>query len=366
MTSRERVLTTLARKRADRPPVDGWFGPGPWHRLKAHYGTVDDESLRRQLGIDFRPIVMEPGPGFRERADFFPLNAVGLHEASYTVVPVGPGLFEDEWGVRIGVDEDGANWHYALHPLAGKLAAGDLRIDVSGRIPDLSAPGRFTAAAACAREWRKDCAVLAGVSTLFRQGWILVGFAEFLESLVLNPEGVESLLDQLFDYFVAQIRAYIDAGADIIQLLGDLGSQTSMFISPAMWRRIFKPRMKRLIEATRRQEVYYFLHSDGNIEAIVPDLIEIGIDMLNPIQPECMDPVKMKKKYGADLILYGTLSLQRTLTVGRPRDVRDEVLRRVDECGQDGGLILAPSNVITDDVPLENVVALYETVRELE
>lgn len=364
MDSRSRVKCALNRQKPDRPPVDGWFGPLAWKRLGAYYSAKNDEDLLKHLGIDFRPIVMEPGPGFREKADFFPLNAVGLHEASYTVIPVGKGLYEDEWGVRIGVDENNTNWHYAYHPLAGKVI-DDTSIDVRPMLPDLKKAGRFQKAKELSAGWKKDYIVLAGVSTLFRQAWILTGFTEFLECLLSNPKGVESLLDQLFVYFVEQTERYIDAGADIIQLLGDLGSQSSMFLSPELWRRVFKPRMKALIDRTKRDDVFFFLHSDGNIDPIIPDLIEIGLDMLNPIQPECMDPLAFKKEYGKDLALYGTISMQRTLALGSPQDVRKEVHSRVEECGFDGGLILAPSNVITDDIPIENVVTLYETIKGL-
>ncbi|MEW6227319.1 MAG: uroporphyrinogen decarboxylase family protein [Bacillota bacterium] len=363
MTSRDRVFRAIAHKTVDRPPVDGWFGPGAWRKLKQYLGITDDEELRRRLGLDFRQVIMEPAPDFKKKADFFPLNAVGLVEASYIVQSIGNNLFEDEWGVRIGLDEDGANWHYAYHPLSGQLSSG--RQDITAPVPDLSAPGRFDKAAAEARRWKEDYAICAGVSTLFRQAWLLCGFSEFLEALLTNRAGVERLLDQLFEYFLKQTRAYIEAGADIIQLLGDLGSQSSMFMSPALWRSIFKPRMKALIDATKRYGVRFFLHSDGSIEAIIPDLIEIGIDMLNPIQPECTDPLDIKRKYGDHLVLHGTISLQRTLTMGTPEEVRAEVQKRVEECGQDGGLILAPSNVVTDDVPVENIVALYDSVQEM-
>jgi uroporphyrinogen decarboxylase len=106
--------------------------------------------------------------------------------------------------------------------------------------------------------------------------------------------------------------------------------------------------------------VHVYFHCDGDVSAIVDDWIEIGLDVLNPIQPECMDPVAMKKRYGKKLTLWGTGSLQHTLPFGSVADVRAEVRHRIDHCGQGGGLVLMPSNVVGFDVPTENLLAFYD------
>jgi uroporphyrinogen decarboxylase len=156
-----------------------------------------------------------------------------------------------------------------------------------------------------------------------------------------------------------------DIGVNMIQLIGDLGSEDSLFISPKLWREIFKTRMKELIDNVRKShnDIFFFLHCAGKIDPIISDLIEIGIDVLNPIQPECMDITEIKKKYGKDLTMHGTMSLQKNFAFGNLDDVVDEAKSRIECCGTEGGLILAPSNAFTQDIPIENILTFYEYVK---
>ena len=107
-----------------------------------------------------------------------------------------------------------------------------------------------------------------------------------------------------------------------------------------------------------------FYHSDGDISSIIPELIEIGIDVLNPVQPECLDPAQVKREYGDRLAFWGTISIQRTMPFGTPEDVRQEVRDRVNTVGRSGGLLLAPTHVLEPEVPWENIVALFEAIEE--
>jgi uroporphyrinogen decarboxylase len=360
MISRQRVLRHFARQPVGRPPLDGSFSPGIWNRLKRHFGTSSDDEVRRWLGLDFRTVIMDPGPAFREGASLLEAYGMGLFEGDLVVRKAGGGIYENEWGMRIQVDEFSHSWGYVHHPLERSLSLAGLKI------PDLRAPGRFDRAQKEIEAWKEDYFVAAGVSTLFRKGWLLCGFTRFLEALLLERPFVEDLLDRLMEFTLREIETFVRLGVDMIQLLGDLGTEQSLFLSPSLWREIFKPRMRALIQETRREGVYYFLHSDGNIGQIIPDLVEIGIEILNPIQPECLDPVEIKRLYGNKLILHGTISCQRTLPSGKPEDVRKEVVERIEQCGYDGGLVVAPANAITEDVPLGNVLALYEAVQELD
>lgn len=139
-----------------------------------------------------------------------------------------------------------------------------------------------------------------------------------------------------------------------------------MLISPKIWRSVFKPRLKEIISEVRRKDVFFFLHSDGNIEELIPDIIKIGINILNPIQPECMNPEEIKRRYGQRLVLHGTMSMQKTFALGTLIDVIDEVKSRIEKCGQDGGLILAPSNLFTEDIPIENIIGFYDFVKSFK
>lgn len=139
-------------------------------------------------------------------------------------------------------------------------------------------------------------------------------------------------------------------------------------IPPHIWRKYFKPRMKIIIDTLKsysRNSIYIFYHSDGYIEPIIPDLIEIGVQILNPIQPECMNLAEIKRRYGDRLVLHGTISVQRTIPFGTVEDVRKEVISRIEECGRNGGLVIAPAHTPQPDMPIENIVAVYETTQKI-
>lgn len=137
-----------------------------------------------------------------------------------------------------------------------------------------------------------------------------------------------------------------------------------MMISPRMWRKYFKPRMANFISELRKinPDIKIAYHSDGNVEPIIPELIEIGIDVLNPIQPASMDPAKIKSEYGDKLCFWGTIDEQKTLPFGTPEDVAKEVSQRLETVGFDGGLILAPTHHVQLDTPLENFWAMVNTI----
>ena len=153
---------------------------------------------------------------------------------------------------------------------------------------------------------------------------------------------------------------------DIIHLGDDVGMQDRMLISPELWREWLKPRMARIIAQSRRirPDILFFYHSDGFIEPIIPDLIEIGINALNPVQPECMDPEEIKKTYGDRLAFWGTVGIQHTLPFGSPDDVEAEVKHRIETVGKNGGLYLSPAHVIAPEVPHENLHAFVKAAKK--
>jgi uroporphyrinogen decarboxylase len=183
--------------------------------------------------------------------------------------------------------------------------------------------------------------------------------------MYMNPQFVNTLLDKILEFRIEQAKRFLEIGVDVICLADDIGVQKGMMIPPELWRKYLKPRMQRLIhEVKAKGSVKVFYHSDGYIEPVIPDLIEIGVDVLNPIQPECMSPAEIKKKYGNKLTLHGTISVQETLSRGSLEDVRNEVLERIRTCSEGGGFVLSPSNRITPDISLEKVLAVYETAKK--
>ena len=153
-------------------------------------------------------------------------------------------------------------------------------------------------------------------------------------------------------------------GVDLIWTGDDVGSQHAMLISPKMWRRIFKPRMANFIAELKaiNPAVKVAYHSDGTIVPIIPDLIEIGLDVLNPVQPACMDPAQLKREFGDRLCFWGTVDEQYTLPFGSPQDVEREIRQRLEGVGYNGGLIIGPTHHVQLDTPMENFWAMVQGI----
>ncbi len=203
---------------------------------------------------------------------------------------------------------------------------------------------------------------------LFETAYRLRGFQQFMVDLVENPPLVDYLLDQLTAMHLAVSLALVRAGIDILALDDDVGEPTRMIISPEMWRRYFKPRVQAIIETCRQAnpEVAIFWHSDGYIEPIIPDLIEVGVNILNPVQPDVMDPAKLKREYGDRLAFFGTVGTPQRWAWGTPHDIRAEVRERIETVGRGGGLIISPAYDLEpqDGIPWANIEAFFAAVEE--
>lgn len=358
MDHRERVFKTLEHVEPDRVPLDepeGRFRSDTWAKLIEYFSINDREAILNYLGIDFRHVERGASEGFKRKAKY-----VGLPFDSY-LKQLGENLFEDEWGVKYEPTSDRLHWRYVYHPLS------EIDLD-SYEFPDPDDPSRYVEAEKDVKKYRDKYVVGAHLwGSLFEQAWALRGFNLFITDLYRNPKFANKLLDRLLDCRIREAKYFIDMGVDIVQLGDDFGMQTTMIISPDIWRKYFKPRMKKLIHEIKKHSknsVYIFYHSDGYIEPIVGDLIEIGVQILNPIQPECMNPAYVKRKWGDRLILHGTISVQTTLPFGSVEDVKNVVKKTFQECGEDGGLILAPTHSPQPETPIENIVTMYLYARK--
>jgi uroporphyrinogen decarboxylase len=205
---------------------------------------------------------------------------------------------------------------------------------------------------------------------LFERAWSLRGFESFLMDLALNPAFVEDLLERITEIQVVLARRFVALGVDGGYFGDDYGAQKSLLFSPHTWRTSFKPRLARMFAVFREAGLPVFLHSDGDIAEILPDLVEIGLTTLNPVQPEVLDHSWLKHTFGDRLAFYGGVSTQTVLPHGTPPEVNSAVKSCVETLATDGtGLLLAPSHRLTADVPMENVDALlggFVAFREVE
>jgi len=200
---------------------------------------------------------------------------------------------------------------------------------------------------------------------LFESAWRLRGLAAFLLDLIRRPDWADYLLDQLTALARGSAQSLAAAGVDVLALDDDVGMPGTMFISPHLWRRFFKPRLAEIIRAARavKPDLRVLYHSDGTIEPILADLIEIGVNALNPLQPEYMDARRVRQTFGPGLALWGTVGRHTTFSYGTPDEIRQEVRLRIEALGR-AGLILCPAYDIDEpEVPRENVAAFLEAVR---
>lgn len=368
MTPRQRILTALSHQPPDRTPTDGWFHPEVTQTLKRHYRTDDWDVVLAELGIegwaDLSAQIMPP----QDDGHFVLRPGYACGEPDRWL---DDRTYEDVWGVRFRTGEDGRYRQWLSGPLQHAQTVEDLadcRMLEDAVIRDPEDDAGKDYAGQVAELKRQQRFVTADLENPFRRYWNLRGLENALADYAANAELVEAVFDRLFALYTEQALRMARAGVDMVRIVGDIAMQDRIMMGPARWRRFDKPRMARLIETCRAvsPELYFFFHSDGKLTELVDDLIEIGINVLNPIQPECMDPVMVKRRWGDRITLHGCISIQRTLPFGSPVDVRREVEGLIRQCGRDGGLILMPSNNVQPDTPLENVIACYHAARDFD
>lgn len=237
-------------------------------------------------------------------------------------------------------------------------------------LPDFTAPHRYARLAARVDEWHRRGLAVAGSpphlgGELFETAWRLRSFENFLIDLVARKPLANFLLDQLTEVLFHNVVILVEAGIDILLLDDDVAMPTDLIISLDLWREFFKPRLAKVIQLARQinPEVLVFYHSDGNFTRLVPDLIEIGVNVINPVQPDCMDAAALKREFGDRLALWGTVGTARLWDHGTPAQIRAEVRERIATLGAGGGLLLSPAYDI-DFALFENIVAFCHAVDE--
>jgi uroporphyrinogen decarboxylase len=356
MRHRDRVLTALSHEEPDRCPMQISFTPEFASRLRrdllhktgsSHnpHGGGNTYELEQTLGEDML------------------LTSVGWANSYY----LEAGSYTDEWGIgwkpceyttRYG---KGSYTEISSHPLAQDEALE------SYRPPDPNRPELYEDAARTIRAFQDEYWIVGvTVTTIFECAWALRGLEQLMMDFALNPEMAERILDIPYQFHLTAAKKLVQMGVDMIWVGDDVGTQGAMMISPQYWRRFLKPRMATFISELKsinpRVKVAY--HSDGVISPIIAELIEIGVDILNPIQPACMDPAQIKRQFGDRLCFWGSIDEQHTLPFGTPADVQREILERLNTIGKNGGLILAPTHHVQLDTPLENFWAMQRTITE--
>jgi len=355
MKHRDRVIHALNHEEPDRCPMYVSFTP------------EFAEGLRKDMQIASSELHNPHGGGNtyvleRTLDQDMLLTSIGWANSYYSQ----QGIYIDEWGIRFEPAEYTTPYgkgHYTEitgHPLSDDDAIS------SYKAPDPYRPQLYNEAERVVKQFRDEYWIVGvAVTTIFECAWALRGLNKLLMDFVANPDLAEIILDIPYKYHLAVAKKLTETGVDMIWCGDDVGMQTGMMISPEHWRKYLKPRLAKFIAELKKinPQVKVAYHSDGDIRAIIPELIEIGLDVLNPIQPACMDSSRLKAEYGDKLCFWGSIDEQYTLPFGKPADVKNEVITRLKTIGKNGGLIIGPTHHVQLDTPIENFWALIDTVK---
>lgn len=375
MNPRACILSALRRQETDYLPVGLHFAAAKYEEFVTRTGQTDPSEY---FGLNYRHVPISAPRTLPDFSRYFAGRVpdwpdMSAPESSLKpfrgntafFVMGGRNTAMNEWG-EYRIYGENRDYHRKVYP----LNHADCSVaDVDAfPFPNLFAEYRYAGVKdeICALHQRNLAAVLSWEMTIFEKAWRIRGMEELMMDIVFNPELVEYLFDRIARRTGYLAKRYAEAGVDIIQFGDDIGSQHGMLISPQHWRRYLKPRMANIIADVKNAnpELLVFYHSDGNIEPVIPDLIEIGVDILNPVQPECMDIARLKTMYGQQLSFWGGIGVQTTMPFGTPDEVRAAVRELVEVAGEGGGLLVAPAHLIERDVPWHNVEAFVEAVME--
>jgi len=369
MTSRERVLCALNHEEPDRVPI--FFGASgattmvisAYDQLKRALGVTGqtrimsrfnqyamiDEEVWKRLPSDGRPLLPGPAPSVLARE-------------------ISPEEFVDGWGVIWRKNPDAPYYEANQAPPLQNATIDDL---AKYPWPKIGDPSRFLGLAEQARAIQQKGFAVVAVSgaTLFEQIQFLRGLDTWLMDLAEDPEFAHAMLRRMTDMMKGSLTGLLDAAGkyiDVVIMADDMGWQNGPFISPAMYRTMYKAYHAELIATIRsKSKAKVFFHSDGNVLPLLNDLIDVGVDLLNPVQVSAKDmgdTARLKREFGDRLSFCGAIDTQRALPYGTTDDVRREVRRRIKDLAPGGGYICAAVHSILADVPVENLYAMFDEV----
>ena len=351
ISPRENLLKVLRRSGMEKVPVDFVLCESQVQEFEKRFGHRDYESY---FGLSHRSLEMNVQRNFSSGPQLYKRES--LPEST---------LF-DEYGIG---HSKGSAYAFHMTRMHHPLKGAELNEILDYPYPTVP-EGELANLKGRVRELRsRDLASFAFMQmTVWEASWYLRSMDELMVDMMMQDERATALLDRITQFAVSKATAYARAGVEILSLGDDIGTQDSIMMDVGLWETWLKPRIAAVIEAARQinPHILIFYHSCGYILPFIDQLIEIGVDILNPVQPECMSFDQVHDLYGDRLSFWGTLGTQELLPFGTREQVLQTTLSRLEKCGNAGGLVIGPTHMVEPEVPWENLSAIMEGVRIFE
>jgi len=393
MNSRERIITALRHEEPDRVPIDlgGMFSTGimgiAYNKLKAYLGIKGGKTriydLGQQLaepeidvlkiiGGDVLPVLIEYPKRWKKSVLPDGSSCEVPYDFNPETLPDGSKVLRNNEGRIIAkMPKDGYYYDGVYHPLENAEKTEDLEEYEFYRPINEETIHDLHERAKSLYENTDYALMLNGAGSIYESAQGLLGWQNFMVKLIRNPDFIAALLDKILEANIKRLEKILPAVngyVQVVQVGDDLGMQNGPQISPRLYREIIKPRHRKLYQYIKENiDAYLFIHTCGSVYDFIPDFIEMGIDILNPVQVSAknMDTKKLKEEFGDKITFWGGgCDTQRVLPFGTPRDVEKEVKRRIEDLAPGGGFVFTQVHNIQAGVPPENMMAMYKTVRK--
>ncbi|HIE29597.1 TPA: hypothetical protein EYP66_20190 [Candidatus Poribacteria bacterium] len=358
MSPRERVLAAINLETPDRTPCDCWAEPPTLNHLLAYTGLKDEERLLSELSVDIRHLGVST---IGERSDSYSY-AGNRDDAPLLEREIGDGVYQNFWGERYVYQN--TKWGPYRQDLPGALADAKSIEEIEEfpwPTPDIFDYSGLKEQCSLLEQY----AIIYGFADIWQRPGLVRGWENMFLDLVDHPDWVHFLCRKFTDFYLEDYTRAMEASEgkiDIFLILSDLAGQNGPLISLDMFREFVAPYIKEMVDLIHSLGAFALYHSDGDVSMFIPDLIDMGVDILDPIQPtgENMSPERLKADFGERLCFHGGIDIQELMPYGTPQQVKSEVRRYCEILGSGGGYILAPGHLFQPDVPMENIIAFYE------
>ncbi len=350
MTPRENFLSLVRREGYEYIPVEFILCPSLIERFKKETGAEDYQEYFEFPWRDIEDIRLKDHDVEKYR--------------KYFLKPLAEGADIDIWGVGHEKSPNSNHMTYMRNPLENMTTLEEL---MAYPYPDFANGDASHQPEQVARIKERGLVAVGNMPmTIWECAWYMRSMEELMCDMMMEDEKAEFLFDKVTELAVVRARSYAKAGVDVIFIGDDIGMQNSVMMSEELYCRWIKPKLKEVIDAARsiNPDIIIFYHSCGFVEPFIPHLIEAGVDVLNPIQSECMDFAEIHRVHGDKISFHGTVGTQTTMPLGTPEEVRETVFKNLDVAGEKGGLFIAPTHMLEPEVPWENILAYVQACKD--